>query len=550
MRSLVILTRLRLGGVLRRWRRSLARPKGLLVTILMALIVIPWFGFMIVMPFLAPQQQPAFPAWIDRFGPAGLMALLVVSVLSATGEAALYFAPAEIDLLFTGPYSRRQLIGYKLSLVFVSSLGSAIFFSLIGRSSSGWFVAGFVGSVLLLMLLQLSQMVVGLGINTLGTLIWSRTRQVVLLGLIVVVTLVIFPSRATLLATDWRAFGLAVERSPVTAIVLTPFAWFVRTYTARDLPTLLRMAVPAAIVDFVLVGLVFALDASYLEASASASARRLARFRKAIAGGATVKMGQRRSGWLRFRPPNPAWWGGMGPNFWRQMVSALGDPNRILFLTAIFAGGPYLLGAYTPRGTNTHDIFLATAPTIILPATLFLSMLLAYDFRGDLNVMETLKMLPIRPTRLAFGQVLTPTILASFLQASAAMGLLVGVGGLPGQEAVIGLALLILLPANLYFFVVENLLFLWFPTRLVAGQFDGVAVIRQMILLLAKGVACLIAGLIAAGVGVGAFFLLGHRLEASLVVVWLTLLILALSLLPVLGQAFTRFDVTHDIPAP
>ena len=549
IRSLVVLTRFRISGLFRRWKRSLGRPKGLLITIVLALLVVPWLGFTIALPFVTGRQPtPAF-VQVDRFGALALFGMTLLSVLTSSGETAIYFSPAEVDFLFTGPYTRRQLIGYKLILALLSTLSSALLFALIGSSGNTRFGAAVVALVLVLMLFQLTQMVIGLALNVVGSFAWSRFRRGLLVAVAILIGLALYPSRQTLEMTDWRVLALTLERSPVTQAVLTPFGWFVRSFFAPDLATFVAAAVPALLTDLALVGMVFALDASYLEVSAASSAKRLAKVRKMVGGGGTIKFGGRRSGWLRVRPPSPSWWGGVGPNFWRQMVSALGDPQRIIILALIFGGGPYLAGSILVNQPRGQEILLATAPSVIVPATLFLSLMLAYDFRGDLDVMETLKMLPIRPAQVALGQILTPTVLATLLQAIAAGGLLLGVGGLPGQGPIIGLGVLLLFPANLYFFAIENLMFLWYPSRPVAGQFDGAAVVRQLLMLLVKGVAILIAAVWAAAIGAGAYFLAGRRLDVGLVAANLALSGLALGLIPLLGHAFRQFDVSHDVPA-
>lgn len=547
--ALVLLTRLRLAGVFRKWRRSLRRPKGLLVTIVLGLIIVPWFGFLLALPFFTPPQPGPTANLVERFGPLALFGMTAFSLITSSGEMTLYFSPAEIDFLFAGPYTRRQLIGYKLILALLSTTSSALLFALIGSSGSTRFGSAFLGLVLVLMLFQLTQIIVGLGLNVLGTLAWNRLRRGVLVGVFVVVAVAVWPSRSTLEATDWKAVAMAVEGSPVTRVLLTPFSWFVRTVFAGNLAAFVQAAIPALLVDLGLVGLVFALDAGYLEVAAAASARRLARVQKLLRGGGTIATRDRRRGWLRWQAPDPPWWGGVGPHAWRQMVSASADPRRVVILTAIFAGLPYLAGSILTGHPRSQEIFLASAPSVIVLATLFLSLMLAYDFRGDLDVMETLKMLPVRPVWLACGQMLTPTVLATFLQGCATGGLLLGVGGLPGLERVVLLGLCMLFPANLYFFAIENLLFLWYPTRAVAGQFDGAAVIRQLLMLLVKGVALLIAAAWTAGVGGAAYFLSGQRLEPALVAGILALAALALALLPLLGRAFLQFDVTHDIPA-
>ena len=534
----------------RRWRRSLSRPKGILVTIVLGLLVLNWVGFLVAMPFLSTTPSPIpIPGWLERYGPVGLCVVTVVMLFTSTGEPTLYFSPAEIDFLFTGPYTRRQLLGYKLALALLSTSFSAVIFGLLGMSRASLIGSSFLGAWLTLMFFTLSQMVFGLAVSMLGSLIWSRTRRLALLTLGIALTLAILSDRVSLKGVDWIRLAQTLERSPITAVILSPFAWFFRTYVARDFHSLISAAVPAFLTNLVLLGLVFMLDAGSLEAAATASTKRLAKIQKAIGGGGTIKLGGRRSTWLKRRFPNPPWWNGVGPNLWRQLLTALGNPARLLILFGVFGGVPYLFAINLEGHPRSQEILLAAAPTILVSATLLLSLLLAYDFRGDVDVMETLKMLPIRPSRIALGQVLTPAILASSLQISAAVGLLCGVGGLAGLEGNIVMGLMILFPANLYFFVVENLLFLWFPSRMVAGQFDGMAVVRQLMLLIFKGMAMGLALILATGVGASIYFLTGRHVNIALASVWVTLAGLAIATIPVLGKAFQNFDLNHDVPA-
>jgi len=50
---------------------------------------------------------------------------------------------------------------------------------------------------------------------------------------------------------------------------------------------------------------------------------------------------------------------------------------------------------------------------VIFPA--FLPRMLLFDFRGDLEHLEQLKSLPLRPSAIVLGQLLTPTVLASIV---------------------------------------------------------------------------------------------------------------------------------------
>ena len=62
---------------------------------------------------------------IRRFGPLGLFAFTVGSLLFSAGEQALYYSPAEVTFLFAGPYRKRQLLAYKLVVTVLLCLVSA-----------------------------------------------------------------------------------------------------------------------------------------------------------------------------------------------------------------------------------------------------------------------------------------------------------------------------------------------------------------------------------------------------------------------------------------
>src|SRR5205085_6227958 len=54
---------------------------------------------------------------------------------------------------------------------------------------------------------------------------------------------------------------------------------------------------------------------------------------------------------------------------------------------------------------------------LLLWMSLILTALVPYDFRGDLERMEVLKTLPLPPWRVALGQLVTPVLLITLVQA-------------------------------------------------------------------------------------------------------------------------------------
>src|SRR5262249_59206383 len=109
---------------------------------------------------------------------------------------------------------------------------------------------------------------------------------------------------------------------------------------------------------------------------------------------------------------------------------------------------------------------LATAG-LLLWLTIVLTTMVPFDFRGDLERMEVLKTLPLPAWRVALGQLVTPVLLLYLVQA-----LLLGAVQLAwGQwNFLLVLFLVFAPPANLLVFGLDNLLFLWFPSRVVAAN--------------------------------------------------------------------------------
>jgi Putative ABC exporter len=544
-RSLFLLMKLRAGATFRRLKRTLSRPKGIAMAAITAALFVPWL-FSIAMTARVGLRPPLEP--IRRFGPLGFFAFTIGSLLFSAGEQALYYTPAEVTFLFAGPYRKRQLLAYKLVVTGLLCLFSALFFTLASKMMSPLLASAFVGSFLLILFLQILQMVVGLAAGTVGALAWSRGRRLVLVGVVVLIGLAALSAGRELGSGGPLEALKRIERSPVATVVLTPFRWFIMAFTAeRVWPDLIKYGALGAAVDAGLIAMVFALDASYLEAASASSARRFAKLQRLGGGGGGVRsMATRKTGRFRFRPPGAPWWGGVGPNLWRQMTAALGDPVRLIVVICMLSIVPVVMMVTVPKNAQQSDSLPYVCIGMIAWMSIVLSFLLPYDFRGDIDMMEELKTLPIAPSRLALGQVLTPTLVATMSQAVAMVTVMVGFGSVGvGSWAVLAF----LFPVNLVFYSIENLLFLWYPSRIVAGQFDVMAVGRQMLFLLAKVVGLGLGVGLSALAGTIVFFISGRNVSAAIVVAWVTLSASALSLVPVVGQAFSRFDVSRDVPA-
>jgi hypothetical protein len=179
--------------------------------------------------------------------------------------------------------------------------------------------------------------------------------------------------------------------------------------------------------------------------------------------------------------------------------------------------------------------------------TVFLAPMITFsDFRSDLDRMDILKSLPIRGYCLAVGQLVAPVVLFSLIQWSV-LGLVQVVTW--QVEPFLVAAAAFVLPFNFLLFALENLLFLWFPTRMTPwtpGDFQQFG--RNILFLLGRMICLGLALGSAAMVGALAYFLTGRSWPAALIAAWLVLAAYAAGMVPLIALAFRQYDVARDTP--
>jgi hypothetical protein len=401
---------------------------------------------------------------------------------------------------------------------------------------------------LIVLFMQLFTMAVNLAAVSAGARLYSRGRKLLLAAVLALAALVVWRVGGDPQRWDFGTL-LRVEDTAEWRAVTLPLTWFFKTFTAEHLwPDLVLYAALGLLVNGALLGVVFALDANYTEASAAASARLYARIRRGPSAAGTGPPGK-----VRFTLPMPPALGGVGPMFWRQLITTVRTPGG-LFVVALMFVVPVLVTLWVLNRSREVE---AAAPVmagmmLFVMATLFTPRV-PFDFRGDVDRIALLKTLPIAPWRVALGQVLAPVVTVTAVQWLVLLTLYCwGVGGpphprLPRPATVFVACGLFAAPVNALLFALENLLFLLFPTRvLVNNPADFQATGRTVLFALAKfavlGGVIVIAALMGGLVGI--FFpVLGC------VIAWLTIVLFTAPLLPLIGWAFTAFDVGRDTPA-
>jgi Putative ABC exporter len=542
-RALWFLLFLQFRGWWRKLWNSLRTVKGALLVLLGASV----FGLWILSVLLTPAQAGADPDTLRRYGPTALLVYCFLSVILSRGERGLYFSPAEINLLFSGPFGRRQLLGYKIASSALVGLPTTLVLTLILQVHARWFLAAFLGLFLAFLFLQLFLMAINLIAITLGAQAYTLGRKLLVVALVLLLVVVLFQSKGTAGVGVGRALFHHIESNPVWRAVAAPLGVFVELFVVEpgQWTDLLYWGALSVSLLGVLVLIVFLLDAQYLESAASASERiyaRIQRMRRGEGGGLDWKggLGKRRLGL-----PDLPWWGGLGPVVWRQGITALRSLGRLALFTLIL--GPILVGPLLAgQNEGEHETLPFAVLGMLIWLTVVMTSLVPFDFRGDLERMEVLKTLPLPAWRLSVGQLVVPVVVVTLVQAL----LLAAVQAAWGRwDPILASCLVFAPPVNFLVFGLDNLLFLWFPSKVVAanpGDFQALG--RNVLVLLTKVGVLLVAGGIAAGLG-AVVWLATKALPGALATGWLILTLFAAALVPVIALAFRGFDVSRDMPA-
>jgi hypothetical protein len=192
------------------------------------------------------------------------------------------------------------------------------------------------------------------------------------------------------------------------------------------------------------------------------------------------------------------------------------------------------------------ELILVLLGTMVAMLGLFMPSLLTFDFRADLDRMEVLKTLPLPAWRIVVGQLLAPVLLVTVVQIVMLAALQVVLGAF---EPLLLAAPPFMLSFNFFVFGVENLIFLWFPTRqLAATPGDLQNFVRVMVLWLVKLMLLMVIFGIGGALAVIAYFIAGDSYVAAGITAWLCVTLCALGIVPLLCLAFDRFDVAADTP--
>lgn len=531
--SLLLLSKLRVRGQLRQLKRTVSSPKG----IVLAVVTLGFFAMALV-PVIVTRRTPAeaIPL-IDRFlNPALFFALWVFTVVGSSYKSPIAFSMSEVDFLFPGPYTRRQLLIYKLLASVVGTLGFAVLMCLF--LPGAWWPAALLGVWVLGIFLQWSAVLTALAVEWLGTrfrtLLWAA-------AVVLLVAAVASLQQAGVFAAGlgFRERLAALESSWAARVVLAPFVVFGRLIAARTAAGLGEWLAAALTMIVAVAAAILKLDANFLEASLTASRRRYEVLERMKRTGGLPTIGARST--PRFSlPAFPRMWGA-GPIAWRQMLQMLRGSGRLLFVAPALIAPVAMLVIIANQRDQAPSTGIVIMITLLI--SFFISAIMPLGLRTDLDHVDAIKSLPIKPAAIVWGSIGSAILYITWVQLIATGAIAIALGRwTPAASLAMGLAL----PVNLLLVAADSILVLLFPAIRRLNPHDLLAGARVMLVNMAK----VAFALVAAGIALSGVMLAGLATDSRAVMATAGCAVMTLEGLAavwVAARLFARYDVSAHV---
>jgi hypothetical protein len=557
--ALRLLLRLKLRGLVRKQARRLKTAKGLFLGLVGGGLFAVWIGSLVLNWILDPRPPEAgAPIGLVRFAALGLTLLTVTSALSHRG---LFVPGAEIERLFAAPVARADLVRYRLLVnVGRGALGGLIL-GLVMMRHVAQPVYAFIGTFVALETLPLVGQIVAMWSGAIERKAYARVK--LLRGLALPLGILVGAGVAGLAIAGQDDMGswmsriagesglLDVANHPVMQAVTAPFAPWANAIAATTASQFALWLGVSLLIWVGLYELAARVRVDYRELSlqtASDVAERLRRMRSVGGGASGGKVSARAVGrrvpWLFGR-------GAGGAVAWRKLGSILRKARGTLLISTLVLVFVILLS----RMLFGHDYDdaerMGGQALVAFLGLLYLGGGLRFDFRDELDRMESIKAWPLSSRRVFFAMLLPEVLLIAVLIGIAVLI----VATLSRGVEPFTLALLVTVPLLAFAWIaLDNAVFLFAPVRMVPGQEGALQNAgRGILLLLLRFVLVLLVGGLVALASTGTWFaldFLGARDEAAtfagFCAGWLTLLAVDVGLNELGAWSFRRFDVARD----
>ncbi|MFV0441992.1 MAG: hypothetical protein ACK5Q5_00320 [Planctomycetaceae bacterium] len=467
-----------------RWRRigqSFATPRRIALSLVAVLLACVWLGNVVLsLLFREPYGAVALESW-TRVGLTVYALWHLIRTAWERPEQGLAWIPSEEQFLVSGPFTRRQLVQYRLLIVATSAVVKSTIACLLLLPDLQHPTVSLLALFLALYTVELLR--IGLDTVTAGM---SEKEYTIYRGLVLsgCAAVAVWLFRDAL--SRWGSVAssdlpvmvslVSILRESVQALAQTRvfqgissgFGWYAGALVAPQLDGILAARILGAIgATGLLMEIVLRLDAG--------CQRRLVQQETHSLGLASRSVAEE-SEQLSGRLPRVY----LGAVTWRQfrgmrlhltgVLLALVAPAMLSFL-------PFVMLSQEPSAAFTNFVAsLAFYTLLLLPPAL------KFDFRRDYDRLLALKMLPASPLQITLGQIAVPVLVSTVFQWTMVLLAFLARPVDPGHALA---AMCFFIPANLAIFGVDNLLFLLFPHRL---QQEGLDVfLRTTLVFTAKG---------------------------------------------------------------
>jgi hypothetical protein len=445
-------------GKYRKLLANFSSPRRQLLSVLAVVLAVVWLGNAVASMVLRDSYDPvAFERWMSR----SLLLYFfwhLVRVAYSRPETAQEWSLSEQTFLCGGPFSRRELLTYRLMGIFSATLPKASLVAFVLWPDLPMIGTGFLGLLLGLVFLEYLRLILetlvcgmsGRGFSMYRVLVFGALVAVVGFGLSQAVSVGTLDGKNhwRFLSTWAGAIG-ALNNSVIGQLLEAPFRVFANVIMAQgvswELASVLggAMALVAAAAHFSIrwdsVSFAKTQEAELCSSSEDRRER-----------GTSLS-----AGW-----PRIFHLGGLGTVAWRQWHFARrhwGSLSVGLGVPAVLASLPLLVpgdGLATYLTVFGGVVFYSF---VLLPAALKL------DFRRDFDHLALLKSLPMKPLTIVLGQLTAPAALTCGFQV-AVLSLAAAICRVPWD--VLMNSLVFLLPVSVCFTALDNLIFLLYPHRL------------------------------------------------------------------------------------
>lgn len=372
--------------------------------------------------FTAPENQ----LLLELAGGAMLFIIVLLAWFFPADRAALRFTEAETAFLFPAPFSRQQLIQYKLIRSQLTIFFGALFFTLLTRRFGGNPLIHALGWWLILAVLDLHFIASSFARTLLlDRGISNRLRRALTLVLFAILGAFIWHWGRTTLPPITPAdqedpgafmrYSQQLLTSGPLLYLLYPFRLLVRPFLATDATAFLIALAPVVLIFALHYFWVVFSGVAFEEASLEASQKYAARLAAARSGNWQALKKRTKAGrpWFKLGPT------GFAPValVWKNLLG-VGQIFTARLMISIFTMVVVFGVAFS---TSDHQRAISLTAAIIIGISLAYSLLLGpqilrLDFRADLPLADILKTFPLPGWQIALGQILAPVVVLAGLQ--------------------------------------------------------------------------------------------------------------------------------------